>query len=536
MIFEHLKVLERWAEYIGDLFEDNRPEKPTINTDNGPDILVSEVESALNGLQSNKAVGPDNISVEMLKALDSYGTKKLTVLCNTIYQTGNIPQDLLESVFITLPKKAKATECSDFRTISLMSHVIKVILKIILNRNQRKFSEEAGEYQFGFKKGSGTREAIFCLRMIIDKCLEKGKDVYCCFIDYAKAFDRIHHDHLIKCLDQIGMDGKDLKVLTNLYWQQKACIRIEEETSKQIEIKRGVRQGCVASPSLFNIYTEYIFKEIKEMHGINIGGHNINNLRYADDTVLLAENESDLQQLLNVIQAKSAQYGLDMNVKKTKTMLISSKEIIPAININVNNERLEQVTNFKYLGQNISQNGKCISEIKQRIEIAKARFHEMSPVLRSHKISLSTRMRLVKCYVFSALTYCCETWDLNKESVDRINAFEMYIFRRLGRIPWTELMSNIKVLERLQLKREILQTIKRRKMTYFGHVARHPSLLKTVLQCDVDGKRCRGRPRRKWTDNLKEWSGLDMKGCYNVAQDRESWRSIVGNLRTGDAT
>lgn len=536
ILFEQKKVLERWAEYIGDLFEDNRPEQPTINADSGPDILTFEVELALKEMKNNKSVGPDNINVEMLKALDSYGIEKLTTLCNGIYQSGNIPQDLLESVFITLPKKPKANECGDFRTISLMSHVIKVILKILLNRNQQKLFNESGNYQFGFKKGSGTREAIFCMRMITEKCLEKGKDIYCCFIDYAKAFDRVHHLQLINCLEQIGIDGKDLRVITNLYWQQKACVRIEEETSNQTAIKRGVRQGCVASPSLFSVYTENIFKEIKDLRGINIGGHNINNIRYADDTVLLAENENDLQILLNTIQVKSTQYGLDMNVKKTKTMVISRKEVIPNINIYVNGENLEQVTNFKYLGQNLFQNGKCISEIKQRIEIARARFHEMDPVLKSHKISLSTRMRLVKCYVFSALSYCCETWDINKEAVRRLNAFEMYIFRRLGRISWIDMLSNDRVLDRLNLKRELVPSLKERKLKYFGHVVRHSNLLKIVLQCDVTGKRSRGRQRRMWTDNLKEWTNLDMHRCNLLAQDREGWRSFVSNLRTGDAT
>ena len=103
--------------------------------------------------------------------------------------------------------------------------------------------------------------------------------------------DRVHHSQLIECLERIGVDGKDVRIIANLYWQQKAAIKIEEELSPYIAIQRGVRQGCVLSPYLFNIYTEFIFREVEELEGININGKNINNIRYADDTALLAALE-----------------------------------------------------------------------------------------------------------------------------------------------------------------------------------------------------------------------------------------------------
>ena len=536
LLFEKEQILSRWEEYVNELFEDSRPDKPEILNNDGPEITYHEVKQALCQTQNNKAAGPDNIRAEMLKALDAFGVKKLTTLCNLIYESGEIPDDLLQSVFITLPKKPKASECGDFRTISLMSHVTKLILKIILNRNQQRLSDEAGLFQFGFKKDSGTREAIFCMRTIIEKALEKGKDVYACFIDYAKAFDRVHHLQLIDCLKDINMDGKDLRFITNLYWQQTASIRVDKDVSNPTCIRRGVRQGCVASPSLFSLYTECIFKEIQDMKGIAIGGHNINNLRYADDTVLLAENEQDLQHLLDKIKDKSTEFGLDMNIKKTKTMVISKKSAIPLVNIYVNNDRLEQVKNFKYLGQTIFDDGKCLDEIKQRIGIAKARFHAMSKVLKSRKISITTRMRLVRCYVYSALCYGCETWDINKLAANKINAFEMYIFRRLLRIKWTDHISNVKVLNTMNSKRNLLLSIQKRKLKYFGHITRGNNILTTLFQGEVPGKRTPGRQRRMWSDNIKEWTGWSLYECTSRARDRVGWRSTVCHLRTGDAT
>ena len=112
------------------------------------------------------------------------------------------------------------------------------------------------------------------------------KDVYICFIDYTKAYDRVKHFKMIECLSEIGMDDKDLQIITKLYWEQPACVRTESGMTSEFKIKKGVRQGCVLSPHLFNLYTEKIFREAEDMKGINIGGVNINNLRYADDTSL----------------------------------------------------------------------------------------------------------------------------------------------------------------------------------------------------------------------------------------------------------
>ena len=129
------------------------------------------------------------------------------------------------------------------------------------------------------------------LRLICERHLEVQKDVYICFLDYEMAFDRVRHEPLMKCLSEIGVDGKYIKINRNLYWDQTASVRIMNELSDEIRIQRGVRQGCVASPTIFNLYTEQIFRHIINMQGVNMRGTNYNNLRYADDTALLAGNE-----------------------------------------------------------------------------------------------------------------------------------------------------------------------------------------------------------------------------------------------------
>ena len=489
--------MKRWEEYVEDPFDDTRHENPINDFLQGPPILRSEIEGALKQMSTGKACGIDDISTEALKAMGDFGLDKLTSLCNQMYKNAYIPEDLRTSVFIVLPKKANAIECSDHRTISLMCHTLKLLLTVILRRISTKIDAVVSDEQTGFRKNSGTREGIFSLRMLVEKHIEMQRDIYACFIDYSKAFDTVNHAKLIECLQNCtDIDGNDIAVITNLYWHQITQIRIQDTVSDPLKIKRGVRQGCVLSPCLFNLYTEIIFREVAEMPGLRVGGRIINNIRYADDTVLLAESENDLQTLVDIIKTKSENYGLLMNVKKTKTMVFSKKETVPSVNITINNNMVEQVKSFTYLGQLVTEDGRCEKEVRRRIGIAKSAFAKYNSILTSRQISFATRIRFAQCYIWSTLLYGCETWTLTKPLERHIAAFELWLYRRMARIPWTDKITNREVLIRVgKGKTELLRRLKRQRMTYYGHIRRHDSMQKTILEGRVDGKRGAGRRR-----------------------------------------
>ena len=190
VIMEKERILERWTEYIGELFSDNRGQKPTIMKQiEGPKILKSEVKAAMSKMKRNIAVGPDEITTEMLQALDEFEVEKLTELIYIVYDSGEIPDDLSKAIFIALPKKPGATEYELLQTISLMSHITKLILRIIMKRAQNRITPEIGKQQCSFVRDAGTRNAIFMIRMLSEGAIEMQKDVFICFIDYAKAFD-----------------------------------------------------------------------------------------------------------------------------------------------------------------------------------------------------------------------------------------------------------------------------------------------------------------------------------------------------------
>ena len=210
--------------------------------------------------------------------------KMLHSICQQIWKTHQWPQDRKRSVFTPIPKKGKAKECSNYRTIALISHASKVMLKILQARLQQYVNHELPDVQAGFRKGRGTRDQIANICWVIKKARQFQKNIYFCFIDYAKAFDCVDHKKLRKILKEMGIPDHLICLLRNLHAGQEATVRTGHGTTDWFQIGKGVCQGCILSPCLFNFYAEYIMRnaELEETQaGIKIAGRNINNLRYA---------------------------------------------------------------------------------------------------------------------------------------------------------------------------------------------------------------------------------------------------------------
>ena len=171
---------------------------------------------------------------------------------------------------------------------------------------------ELPDVQAGFRKGRGTRDQIANIHWIIEKAREFQKNIYFCFIDYAEAFDYVDHNKLWKILKEIRISDHVTCLLRNLYAGQEATVRTEHGTTDWFQIRKGVCQGCILSPCLFNLYAEYIMRNSglnKAQTGIKIAGRNINILRYMDDTPLMAESK-ELKSLLMKVKEESEKVGL----------------------------------------------------------------------------------------------------------------------------------------------------------------------------------------------------------------------------------
>ena len=218
----------------------------------------------------------------------------------------------------------------------------------------------------------------------------------------------------------------------------------------------------------------------------------ITNLLYADDIILLATSEAELQELVDRLDRVSRKYSLLINVDKTKVMASDGIEC----RILIQNELLEQVDTFPYLGSLITEDGECTTEFRTR--------------LNSHSIPISTKIRLMKALVWPVATYGCESWTLRKNEETRLDAFVMKGLRKILWVSWTAKKTNEWVLNKAEVKRELLDTVKARKLAYYGHTMRKQGscLEKEIMQGTMPGARRRGRPRTAWMDNIKTWTTI----------------------------
>jgi hypothetical protein len=525
---EPVAVCSRWKQYIEQLYDkENKPREIKMKEEEddvdreGAEIMFSEFEKALADLRNGKAEGVGGIPAELLKALGCTAKMELFEICKEIYLRGEWPDDMLASIMIPIEKKQGAQECVEFRTISLVSHASKILLKILTRRLEAKAEDYLGNDQYGFRKGCGTREGIAAMRTLYERSMEHNNKVYVCFVDYEKAFDRVNWVKLMGVLESIGVDWRDRKLIKNLYMKQSAYVRIGDMLSERCEIGRGVRQGCSLSPLLYNIYDEAMMREALEEvnQGIKVGGQLIKTIRFADDKAVTASSQRGLQQLMDNVDRVTQDYGMKINVKKTKVMCIARKTG-GKVCITIDGQKVEQVSQFRYLGSLISEDGYCEKDIRTRIGMGKSAFMAKKKLLNSN-INMELKKRIIKSMVWSVMLYGAETWTLTQAEKKRIEAFEMWVWRRMLKISWTEKISNDEVLKRVGEQRNILNIISRRKHSWIGHILRHDGLLKTILEGRMEGKATRGRKRLNMlNDILKNDSYAEVK---RLAEDRSQW-------------
>ena len=218
------------------------------------------------------------------------------------------------------------------------------MLKILQARLQQYVNSELSDVEAGFRKSRRTRDQIANIHCIIEKAREFQENIYFCCIDYANAFDCVDHKKLWEILKEMGIPDNLTRLLRNLYAGQEATVRTGHRTIDWFQIGKGVRQGCMLSPYLFNLYAEYIMINAgleEAQAGIKIAERNINNLRYADDTTLMAESEEELKSLLMKVKDDSEKVVLKLNIQKTKIMASS-----PITSWEIDGETVETVSDF----------------------------------------------------------------------------------------------------------------------------------------------------------------------------------------------
>ena len=212
-------------------------------------------------------------------------------------------------------------------------------------------------------------------------------------------------------------------LLRNLYAGQEATVRTGHGTTDWFQIGKGVRQGCILSSCFFNLHAEYIMQSARldeAQAGIKVAGSNINNLRYADDTTLMAESEEELKSLLVRVKEESEKVGLKLNTQKTKIMASS-----PIISWQIDGETMKTVRDFIFWGSRIIADGDCSHEIKRHLLLGRKVMTNLESILKSRDLTLPTNKAMFVCLFFLVVMYVCDNWTIKKAERRRIDAFEL---------------------------------------------------------------------------------------------------------------
>ena len=496
-------------------------------------ISAEEVLEAVKSLKCGKAAGIDEIRPEMLKAMGPVGMHWLWRMCQRAWLSGDTPEDWRTGVVVPLYKKGDHKDCGNYRGITLLSLPGKVYAKILEKRCRPIVESRLHDEQCGFRAGRSTTDQIFTLHQLLEKSWEYGKEVYLCFVDLEKAYDRVPRIKLWRCLQEYGINGQLLKAIQSLYSDCKSCVRIGGKTSKKFNVSCGLRQGCVLSPLLFILYMDWIVEKCDIIDGVGIGHERISHLLFADDLVFLAESEESLQRMLERFGVECSDACMRVSTSKSEGMVVARREA--QCRLNVDGVALKQVEKFKYLGSTFASDGKWDTEINIRIGKAGAVMRELyRTIVAKRELSIRAKLAVFKAIYVPTLIYGHESWVMTERMRSQVQAAEMRFLRRVAGVRRIDRVRNSAIREELQIE-PLLLKIERSQLRWFGHVLRMPTnrLPIRVYSAQPTGRRPRGRPRKTWRasmEGLCERLGLSPASVQAVAGDRDQRRARIACL------
>lgn len=486
-------------------------------------ILEEEIAIIIKDLKKNKAPGIDNITNELIIAGKEELEDLIAYLFTEVLRQRKIPEQWEVGKIILLHKKDRRDQLSNYRPITLSCVMYKMFMKVIQKRISKKLQENQPCEQAGFRPTFSTTDHIHGLNQIIEKGHEYNIPLYIAFCDYSKAFDSLKHSYIWEALMRFGVEDIYVQILKEVYRKTRAYISLDKD-GRLFKIERGVRQGCPASPDIFNAVLETIFRDVNwDNYGLLVNGKRINHLRFADDVVLISENYQELEIMINELSQQSLKRGLEMNKNKTKLLTNSQKK-----DIMLGQKKLIYENSYVYLGQTISTKKHLDEEIHRRITLGWSKYWSLKKITKGN-IPPRIKGQVMEICIFPTLIYGCQTWAMNKTHHQKLARTQNKIMRSMLNIKLEQKIRTTTIEKQLQVKRvEHLAAIL--KFKWAGHMMRTQDNRWSKIITEWiprDRKRSRGRQRKRWRDAIVECAGpLWMR----QAQNREEWLKLSQNV------
>ena len=340
-------------------------------------------------------------------------------LFNLILQSGKMPDIWCQGLITPIYKSGDKSDPTNYRGICVSSCLGKMFSSILNQRLYLYFEENKilHNSQIGFLPENRTADHVFTLRTLIDKYVHYHKEkVYACFVDFRKAFDSVWHEGLFYKLLKINIGGHFYNLIKTLYCSSTCSIRIAENKTRSFSYSRGVRQGCILSPLLFNLYINnlpYLFEDTMSDPFVLPNGTKINSLLYADDLIILSRSKIGLQNCLNALSSYCETWMLKINPKKTKIMIFQKRPRKSVdTNFKIGTETIQIVQEYTYLGTRLTPTGNFTLAQEHLKEKALHAFSSIRKHTLLHRLNPNTASQIFDTIIFPILSYNCEVWGM----------------------------------------------------------------------------------------------------------------------------
>ncbi|KAK3520957.1 hypothetical protein QTP86_016410, partial [Hemibagrus guttatus] len=412
-------VQRRWKEYFEELMNEENEREKRVEGVNSVEqkvdkIRKDEVRKALKRMKSGKAVGPDDIPVEVWKCLGEAAVEFLANLFNRVLESERMPEEWRRSVLVPIFKnKGDVQSCSNYRGIKLMSHTMKVWERVVEARLRKVV--DICEQQYGFMPRKSTTDAIFALRILMEKYRDGQRELHCVFVDLEKAYDRVPREELWYCMRKSGVAEKYVRVVQDMYERSRTVVRCAVGQTEEFNVEVGLHQGSALSPFLFAIVMDQLSEEVRQESPWT--------MMFADDIVICSESREQVEENLERWRFALERRGMKVSRSKTEYMCVNERE--GSGTVRLQGEEVKKVQEFKYLGSTVQSNGECGKEVKKRVQAGWNGWRKVSGVLCDQKISARIKGKVYRTVVRPAMLYGLETVSLRKRQESELEVAEL---------------------------------------------------------------------------------------------------------------